>query len=243
MKTFLLTFLISIALFTNAQILKKGINKDSLFNASIKDLPQELRDSIRKEYVSSSDQGKEFLLFVATMPRSSKELLIKNIDLNYSNIAILRSEYLKLVPPNYIVDIEFEPANTNFGINESINLSITENIKDESNVIQDWNLELNSEKLTSMLNVIHWNRETLKKIKSLLQNAKCISIENREITEIGFARSGLGKYSYLIFNHNLSKEEAKRYNDGCNQIFYKDNIVLEYDGGAAGPQCFPDQNK
>lgn len=93
-----------------------------------------------------------------------------------------------------------------------------------------------------MLKVVHWNAKTLTQIKKLLQKANCISIENGKITEIGFGRSGLGKYSYRIFDHELSSEEAKDYTDGCNNIFYKRNIVLEYRGGAIGPQCFPAGN-
>ena len=98
-------------------------------------------------------------------------------------------------------------------------------------------------KLDSALKIINWNKENLFQIKSFLKDANCISIENGEPTTIGFARSGMGKYSFKIFNQNLDDHQIEKYNDGCNYIFYKDNIVLEYGGGVMGPQCFPDETE
>lgn len=91
-----------------------------------------------------------------------------------------------------------------------------------------------------MIKPLGWTNATLTKIKDLLINANCISIENGEMTTIGFARNGLGKYYFMLFENDLSAEEVKQYNDGCNFEFYRKNIVLRYGGGAAGPQCFPD---
>jgi len=241
-KNFFLLLIFILSISVNAQQLRKGINKDSLFNASIKDLPQDVRDTLTKNYTSAPDNLKEFWLFTVTMPRSSKKLMIKNVDSNYANIANLKSEFLKLTSKNCKIRIEFEPANPNFGINESIDLTIEKKNNGESKTFQDWQLQYNSEKLNQMLKIAHWNYTTLKKIKLLLDKANCISIENFSVTQVGFARSGLGVYSYLLCDHNLSKEEAKHYNDGCGQIFYKKNIILEYEGGAAGPQCFPDRD-
>lgn len=87
-------------------------------------MPPNLRDTMRKEFESSSEQGKEFMLLMITMPRTNKKLMIENIDSNYANIEQLKSEYSKLVPNNYEVETEFEPANINFGIDESIDLRI-----------------------------------------------------------------------------------------------------------------------
>jgi len=158
-----------------------------------------------------------------------------------ANISRLKSEYSKLVPSNTAVSIEFNPANTIFNIKESIDLKITTIENKETKVSQEWNLEFKSPRLEEMLKSINWNETTLRVIKKLLNGANCVSVENGETFEIGFARSGLGKYSYLVFNNDLSADQIQHHNDGCNFIFYKKNIVLEYDGGAAGPQCFPDK--
>lgn len=50
----------------------------------------------------------------------------------------------------------------------------------------------------------------------------------------------MGIFSYVIFDQNLSENKIEDYNDGCTYIFYKDNVVLEYSGGAIGMQCFPE---
>jgi hypothetical protein len=91
-----------------------------------------------------------------------------------------------------------------------------------------------------MIKPLGWTNETLTIIKKLLAEANCVSIKNGNITTIGFARSGMGKYYFLLFDNDLTSAQIKEYNDGCRYIFYKKNIVLEYGGGAVGPQCFPD---
>jgi len=102
----------------------------------------------------------------------------------------------------------------------------------------NWNLKPNSNELANVLKYLNWTNETLLNIKNLLKDADCISIENGINTKIGFARGGMGLYSYLIFNNNLSLKQIGEYNNGCEYIFYKENIVLQFGGGAIGPQCF-----
>ena len=72
------------------------------------------------------------------------------------------------------------------------------------------------------------------------KNRSCISIAGKDPVVIGWQRSGMGKFSYNIFDKNLEENKIKDYNDGCTYVFYKDNIVLEYGGGAIGMQCFPE---
>jgi len=102
-------------------------------------------------------------------------------------------------------------------------------------------LTASSTKLDSMIKQLNWNGATLQRIKQSLAAAHCVSIENGDITIIGFARSGIGKYFYRLFKKDLTPDEIKHYNNGCTYIFYKKNIVLEYGGGAIGSQCFPDE--
>lgn len=112
----------------------------------------------------------------------------------------------------------------------------------ETKVMQDWQLDPNEGKLKKMIASIGWNKVTLAGIKKMLADAHCISIENGKATKIGFARSGLGLYSYLLFDKPLGDVQKQNYNDGCQYIYYNQSIVLEYDGGAAGSQCFPDRD-
>jgi hypothetical protein len=224
------------------QQLNKNLNGDSLLNEIVKGLPKEKKDEVVKMYNEGSDETKAFLVAMLSMPRSSKKEQIENFEKNKNKIIILKSEYEKLVPDSLIVMIEFNPNYKIVNTDESIDLRIMRKAKDGKNkfVAQNWDLGYNSDDLNTMLKKIGWEHSILPIIKKLLSDANCISIENGAISTIGFARSGMGKYCYKVFEDNLDDNEQKTFNDGCNYIFYKDNIVLEYGGGAVGPQCFPD---
>ncbi len=223
-----------------AQHFNPSINKDSLLQSLLKDKPAENRDKLLQMYNAANEQGKEFLLFMMCMPTSSKKALIANIDSNDEKIKYLKTEYAKLVPANFTVLIEFNPEDKLNNTAESIDVKIEQIENHETKFFQDWNLAYGSDTLAKMIKRINWDRKTLARIKKLLADAHCVSIYNGPIATIGFARSGMGKYSYKIFDQDLTSEQIKEYNNGCTYIFYKRNIVLEYGGGAIGPQCFPD---
>jgi len=178
-----------------------------------------------------------------SMPTSSKKELIENYELKKKEIQILKAEYFKLVPKNFVVDIEFEPESKILTIPDQISIKIYKikevNKKDNLEVVsRNWNLKPDSKELLETVKTIGWTFETIKTVKNLLASANCISIENGKVATIGYARSGMGKYSYKLFERTLSKTQEQEYNNGCEYIYYKENIVLEYGGGAFGPQCF-----
>jgi hypothetical protein len=218
----------------------RSINKDSLLQTIVKDLPENKKSELLKMYNEGDEQTKEFFLIMFSMPKSSKKELISNIDSNFEKISFLKTSYLKLVPKDYIVSIEFNPPDKIASTKESIDLKIEHKYNNQTEVKQEWNLEYRSQKLAQMIKPLGWTNETLTNIKKLLSDANCVSIENGDITKIGFARSGMGKYFFNLFDNDLANEQIKKYNDGCTYIFYKKNIVLEYGGGAIGSQCFPD---
>jgi hypothetical protein len=221
-----------------AQKFNPSIDKDSLFNALIKYVHSDKKEDFSKAYMEGDDKSKEFLLYMLYMPKSSKAEMITNFEKKKEQILLLRDEYPKLVPQNYRIYVEFNPADKVFQVPASIDLHIYG--KSEEKEPGGWNLEYGSQNLKTALEYIGWDERTLQKIEKMLNNAGCVSIQNGTTCEIGFARSGMGKYSYLVFNDKLTKDELEEHNDGCNYIYYKDNIVLEYGGGAVGPQCFPD---
>lgn len=242
MKYFIISLLFSFTL-TNTvcgQEFNKAINEDSLLQTILKDLPEPKKSELLKMYNEGNDQTKEFFLIMFSMPRSSKKELISNIDSNFDKIKLLKTSYLKLVPKDYIVSIEFNPADKIASTKESIDLAIEHKYNNQTDYKKEWNLEYNSKVLAEMLKPLGWTTETLTIIKKLLAEANCVSIENGDITTIGFARSGMGKYSFKLFDNDLSSDQIKQYNDGRTYIYYKNNIVLEYGGGAIGPQGFPD---
>lgn len=257
--TVIIVLLISVCNLIAQEIkFRENINKDSLFNISLNKVPKEMREEVSKNFKAKNEKEKEFLLYMISMPESSKKELIENYENKKSQIENLKNEYLKLIPKNYIVDIELKPASKILTIDKEITIKIYQENKsindknEEDNIVkrndrvkvisEDYHLKPNSKELENVLKSINWTDQTLSKIERLLDEANCISIENGKITTIGFARSGMGLYSYKIFENQLTAKDKQEYNKGCEYIFYKDNIVLEYGGGAIGSQCFEKTN-
>ncbi|MBE8714467.1 hypothetical protein [Sphingobacterium hungaricum] len=184
-----------------------------------------------------------------SLPTSSKKDLIENYENKKAEIEKLQQEYSKLIPEYYVVEIEFELESKILTVPEQISINIYsfsiedsdltgEPIQKYTTISQNRDLLPNSEELDTVLKSLAWSRETLARIKSLLDEANCISIENGEITTIGIACSGMGVYSYKLFDKPLNQQQKETYDDRCQYIYYKDHVVLEYSSGAFGQECF-----
>ena len=246
MKYILLILLIAFAPASFGQSKSRKKETDTLLIKLLKYIPEEEQSRYRRQYKRMSSEQKKLsatmMDFFANMAQSSKKQLIQNVDTNYAQIAALKEFYSKIVPSEFAVYVEFKPPDKILQTDESIDLWVYKKSSagQYEVVFQEWNVELKSKTLDSLLQLTPLTRDNLKDLKFYLDKAHCISISNRDGCEIGYARSGMGKYSYLIFDNPLNEEERAKYNDGCTYIFYKDNIVLEYGGGAIGSQCFPD---
>jgi hypothetical protein len=238
-----IVIIFTLILVFNIGLLGQTINQDSVFKIIIGKIPAEFRADIEAQYDTASIQDREFILLILSMPTSSKAEQIRNLDSNLPEILKVREQYSNIVPWGLSVYVEFNAEEILLGTKENIDIRIMNDIgKEYPNVLsQEWNLDYNSQKLDSLLNIINWDIKKLLEVKTLLQSIHCISIENGNPTTIGFARSGMGKYSYKIFDFSLTSDQIKDYNNGCEYIYYKENLVLEYGGGAIGPQCFPDE--
>jgi hypothetical protein len=254
----------------HAQFFDESVNRDSLFQALIKRLPEQRRAGVQDEYNAASKEEKEMVLLRLYMIRSSKKKLIENIDTNFDRIERLKSEYARLVPANFKVRIAFSPADPLVRSPESIRMDVELHKGDRvyyynsARVGLDtlhWQLTPEEKKqmardsllarrmrwrstpMDSLLDLLAWNEKTLSTVKLLLRDAHCLSIENGspgEPATIVFSPSGVGVYSYKIFDCDLTPAQIKGYNDGCRDIYYKKNLVLEYTVGAIGSPCFPD---
>ena len=159
----------------------------------------------------------------------SKQDLIDNYNQKTQQIIEVKQYINSVVPPDKTVDIEFD-GNKKFFI-----FHVVDNGTYDSN----WDLKLNSAKIDTLLNKLSWTKQTLKTLKEKLDAANCISVKSGEPCNIGFQRSGMGKYYYNIFDKAIPDSLKDKYNDSCTYILYNDKVVLEYGGGAIGPQCFP----
>jgi hypothetical protein len=159
----------------------------------------------------------------------SKQDLIDNYNQRTQQINEVRHYINSVVPSDKVVDIEFD-GNEKFFI-----FHVEENGNRDSN----WDLKISSAKVDTLLKKLNWTKQTLTTLKTKLDAANCISVKSGEPCNIGFQRSGMGKYYYNIFDKEIPDSQKDKYNDSCTYILYNDKVVLEYGGGAVGPQCFP----
>lgn len=249
MKYISLFLFILCSITTIAQTDPPKAEMDSLLIRFLKGVPKERHKEFTKKYKKLNAEEKRqmsaMMDFVFSMPVSSKKQLIENIDSNYSNISALKTYFTTIVPADFSIYIEFVPPDQILNLHGSIDFEAVgkgQNSQDKETNFREWNVGLKSSKLDSLLKLTPLNREHLQELKKYLEKANCISVSNMQEFEIGFVRSGMGKYYYLIFDNPLIKTEQEKYNNGCEYIFYKNNIVLKYGGGAVGPQCFPDKD-
>jgi len=165
---------------------------------------------------------------IFTGPSYTKQDLIDNYEQRKSEIIEVKTFIDSKIASDTYIDVEFD--NGDLGI-----FHLKKNETYESN----WDLDIDSKKTDSLLNVISWTKNDLMTLETKLDMANCISVASGNPTRIGWQRSGMGKFFYDIFDKNLNDSLISQYNGGCTYIYYKDNIVLEYGGGAIGPQCFP----
>ncbi|MBO6184299.1 MAG: hypothetical protein J6O88_06330 [Chryseobacterium sp.] len=155
----------------------------------------------------------------------SKEIEIKE----------LVSYYNKIKPKNYSIDIEFKDDETLERLQITTNKDSTYNV-----TYQGWDVRVADLQNDSLKNILNWEVDVVKELKVKLDKANCISVEDGEPIKIGFKRSGLGMYSFNIFQK--TQTDRGEYNNKCEYILVNRNLMLEYGGGAIGPQCFPDKN-
>jgi hypothetical protein len=162
--------------------------------------------------------------------------LKENFEKNKIEIYELKKYFNEIVPKNKYVEIEFDNDNTltRFGIKPLDKTAGDPN----GPMFLEWDLQINTERMDSIIKPMGWTRETLKKLKDKLDDTNCIQIESGEQTKIGFQRSGMGMYSFNVFDKPIQDSQKANYNDSCTYIMVNDKLVLEYGGGAIGSQCF-----
>ncbi|AFU68152.1 hypothetical protein P700755_001214 [Psychroflexus torquis ATCC 700755] len=226
----------------NAQEFNKNIDKDSLFQVIIKDVHPDKVQELKTAYSEGNEISKEFLLMMYSLPKSSKSELIGNLEKNEQKLVSLPSRFSHLISDSLIVSIEFVLESHILTMPAAIDLKIYKKTTDGKSklISKGRNLEYGSDSLNEKLKILNWKNSTLLKVKTMLEEVNCISIENSEITIIGFARSGLGQYSYALYKEKSEEYMKREFEQGCNYIHFKDNIALNYKGGAIGPICFPD---
>jgi hypothetical protein len=144
----------------------------------------------------------------------------------------LKRYYNSIVPPNKFIEIEFRDDKTTgrFGIYDTETETVTQFL--------GWDIEIAGNTMDSLLNTIGWTRNQIIELKKKLDTANCIGIKSGEPATIGFKRCRFGMYSFNVFDEAIPDSLKSSYNDGCTYRLAGEKLVLEYGGGAVGPQCF-----
>jgi len=91
------------------------------------------------------------------------------------------------------------------------------NSKDSTRAIfQQWDIPVKNLFNSELSKHLSWNDEKVKLLKTKLDNANCISIEDGEPIKVGFKRSGMGMYSFNIFQDKMT--DGNNFNDSCQYI-------------------------
>ena len=199
--------------------------------------------------------GIVIILRITFGKRIDKEDLINNYEKKSKEIYQLKDYMYSVVPNDFIVNIEFKSR-------RRIDLKVYQksdtakdgsitwfqywdinpyNYKEEPQTDYEKKYKGITKSLDTVKSKLNWTESTFKEIKSRLDNANCISITCNKVyknrCEIGYQRFLMSKYSYMIFDENLTKEEQDKNTDDCRVQFYKDNVVLKYGSGAIGSLC------
>lgn len=231
------------------------IDKDSLFESILKTIPEnKMKNDLKSSFYNANSEGKEYLLAVLYDSNYTKEDLIENFIKNENKILKFKDEYSKLVPKNLIVHTSIS-TNKIFIPEKVITIKIYEinNHYTNNRILDDKsNLKLvgncdqlfyGTEEMENVLNLLQWDENILKSIETKLEEINSFSIRNGDPTLIQFKRIGIGFISYKVFDKNLTDQEIIENNDGCNHLYYKNNIVFVSDNGqdgARGALCFPE---
>ncbi len=192
-------------------------------------------------------------MFISSCGTESIESMKNNIDKKSKEIIDLKNYFNEIVPPNYIVRIQYNSSN-------NVDLFVYEPIGDSTKrekLFGQWDLNLDNYKETPQTDYekkyhgktkslklveerLNWDRNTFRNLHKKLSIANCIGISNRKPVVIEYGFSGMALLSFLVFDESLTKEEKDEYSDDCMQMFYKENIVLNYGSGAIGSICTPE---
>lgn len=156
--------------------------------------------------------------------------LIKNFERRESEIQEAKNYFTSILPPDTYVDIEFSGKHPDIFHVRLPGQQLNSN----------WNLKLGSGKTDTLLHQLGWTNETLYRLRKKLKKANCISISGKNPVTVGWQRSLMSKYYYLLFDQDLSPDQISQYNDGCIYQVYNSKVVLEYGSGALGSMCFPE---
>lgn len=136
------------------------------------------------------------------------------------------------------VDLEFEDEEA-----EIFHVSS----KGDSNISSNWNDEAGQRK-DSLMKVVGLTPDEYEDICRRLDYIGCIGI-NKDTshpngkTIIYFCRAGMGRYSFILYDNPINREEKEEFMKHYEYIPYSDRVIFQYGGGVFGKQCFTKEER
>ncbi|UHO37758.1 hypothetical protein H5J24_19330 [Chryseobacterium capnotolerans] len=119
---------------------------------------------------------------------------------NKAEIDDLIQYYYKIKPSDKMVDIEFK----NDKVLERITIT---SLNDNQLTYQNWDINVSDVTKSKLKFELNWSEDEIKTLKEKLDKANCISIKDGEPVKLGFKRSGLGMYSFNVFQKKLYRQK------------------------------------
>lgn len=153
-----------------------------------------------------------------------------------AEIEALITYFSKIVPQDKIIEIEF------IDDNHLDRLQITDIdtiwVKNDSFYLSsypqfsEWDIYISKDIPDSILSELNWNKQTFKTLKSKLDAAGCISINNESPIILGHKRNLLGMTSYYVYKKTDPNTLKQIKNASTELHFFCDSVAWYYDTGA-----------
>jgi hypothetical protein len=158
-----------------------------------------------------------------------KSYTMKNAIDNYNKkeqeINDLISYFNTLIPSGKAISFGLGENNSRFNIGIALPDGA---INEKQPNIGGSNLKLHSNEADSLLSVLNWTNETAVTLMTKLKNANCLNIMSGDPIRIEYRYSGIGLFTYLVFNKPLTDSVANMYKKELGDPVIRSNVVIIY---------------
>lgn len=162
--------------------------------------------------------------------------MVESFDDHKQEINEPISYFSTMAPKDKVIEIEFND-------DEELNrFGFTPPCDTSQKWFLDWDVQVESSLMDSLMDCLGWDLNQVRVLKKKLDAADCIQIgRNLEGTHIGFKRSGMQMYSYVVYHQPVSDSLRTVIESHHMHLFANDTLAVEWAGGASGLQTWPDQ--
>jgi hypothetical protein len=200
-----------------------------------------------------------FVLVLIATSFASCENATKGVFTNYqekrSKIDTLEVYFNKIKPQDLALYIRFNSdGNVDFKVDQKDyddkSSWYIEEIFDKYGQFHRFDVNINDKELKRAFRLVNLNEEKIKKLRSYLKQANCISVSNgfsfsedvqADYISIGYPTHDLYGLEYVIFEREVEAYKVNKIIEGCNFKKINNKVLVQYGGPAFGSDCFPDR--